>query len=57
METIKEIDFAGRIIIPVEMRKTLNIKTNDQLHIAMDGNRLIIEKNKIHVLCVGEQKS
>ncbi|GFI55769.1 hypothetical protein IMSAG013_00820 [Clostridiales bacterium] len=46
MERVKEIDFAGRIVIPAEMRKILNIKTNDQLHIATDGNRLIIEKKQ-----------
>lgn len=57
METIKEIDFAGRIIIPAEMRKILNIKTNDQLHIATDGNRLIIEKKQNScALCGGTEE-
>ena len=54
METIKEI--AGRIIIPADMRRLLKIKTNDQLHIAMDGNRLIIEKKQnACALCGGTE--
>ena len=46
MERVKEIDFAGRIIIPADMRRLLKIKTNDQLHIVTDGDRLIIEKKQ-----------
>lgn len=56
METIKEIDFAGRIVIPADMRRLLKIKTNDQLHIATDGDRLIIEKKQdTCALCGGTE--
>jgi transcriptional pleiotropic regulator of transition state genes len=43
--TIKKIDELGRIVIPKDIRKSLSIKTNDALEIAIVGNSINIEKN------------
>ena len=43
---IKKIDELGRIVIPRDIRKSLSIKTNDSLEIAIIGNSISIEKNK-----------
>ena len=42
---IKKIDELGRIVIPKDIRKSLSIKTNDSLEIAIVGNSINIEKN------------
>ena len=43
--SIKKIDELGRIVIPKDIRKSLSIKTNDSLEIAVVGNTISIEKN------------
>ena len=40
----KEIDQAGRIVISKDIRKHLNIKEKDTLHIEADDNCIIIKK-------------
>lgn len=44
--SIKKIDELGRIVIPRDIRKSLSIKANDSLEIAVIGNSISIEKNK-----------
>ena len=39
------IDYLGRIVIPKEMRKKLNIKTDDKLNIELIDNQIIITKD------------
>ena len=40
----KEIDFNGRIVIPVDIRKALNITAYDILAIKVEDNKIIIER-------------
>lgn len=40
----REIDNLGRIVIPKEMRKKLNIKKNDRLNIECKDNSIIFSK-------------
>ena len=40
----RNIDTLGRIVIPKEMRKQLNIKENDPLNIELQDNKIIITK-------------
>ncbi|MCI8331686.1 MAG: AbrB/MazE/SpoVT family DNA-binding domain-containing protein [Clostridiales bacterium] len=56
LESIIQLDPVGRILIPSKLRKTMNFRTNDQLHIAIDGDRLIIEKQQnTCALCGGAE--
>ena len=49
-------DPVGRILIPSKVRKVMCLKANDQLHIATDGDRLIIEKKQdTCALCGGTE--
>ena len=41
----RNIDTLGRIVIPKEMRKQLDIKENDPLNIELQDNKIIITKH------------
>ncbi len=41
---VRKIDDLGRIVIPKEIRKTLNIKSNDDIEIIADDNKIILKK-------------
>ena len=40
----RKVDDLGRIVLPVEMRRLLNIAEGDHLEISVDGTRIILEK-------------
>lgn len=40
---IRRIDDLGRIVIPREIRRKLNIKEGDPLEVSLDGNKVIFE--------------
>ena len=49
---IRKIDELGRIVLPVEFRRTLNIKKNDSVEIYAQGNSIYITKsNPTCVIC------
>lgn len=41
---IRRIDDLGRVAIPKEIRRMINVKEGDALEICLDGDRLYIEK-------------
>lgn len=41
---VRKIDSLGRIVIPKDVRSVLNIKTNDDMHICVNGNEIILKK-------------
>ena len=41
----RPIDYLGRIVIPMEIRESLNIHPKDLLEIYLDGNQIILKKN------------
>lgn len=41
---VRRIDDAGRIVIPMELRKAFNINTNDPVQIFVDDEDIIIRK-------------
>ena len=44
---IRHVDDLGRIVIPIEIRKRMNIAINDSLQILQRGNKIEISKNKL----------
>ena len=42
---IRKVDNLGRIVLPKELRKNLNIKSGDDFEIIIDSNKIILEKN------------
>ena len=41
---IRQLDSLGRIVLPIELRRTLDIKTKDMLEIMVEGNSVILRK-------------
>ncbi len=41
---IRKIDDLGRIVLPKELRKHLNINSGDDFQILLDGERIVLEK-------------
>ncbi|MDR0447017.1 MAG: AbrB/MazE/SpoVT family DNA-binding domain-containing protein [Oscillospiraceae bacterium] len=41
---VRKIDELGRIVLPIEMRRTLNIAEKDPLEIYVDGSMVILKK-------------
>ena len=40
----RPVDALGRVVIPVELRRVLNIKTDDYLEIFVDGEYIMLKK-------------
>lgn len=41
---VRRVDELGRVVIPKEMRKQLNIEERDPIEISMDGSSIILQK-------------
>lgn len=41
---VRKLDELGRIVIPRELRRTLDIKEKDSLEIFVDGDQIILRK-------------
>ncbi len=41
---VRKIDSLGRIVLPIEIRETLDIKEKDPLEIFMDGENIVFKK-------------
>ncbi|MBR5293789.1 MAG: AbrB/MazE/SpoVT family DNA-binding domain-containing protein, partial [Oscillospiraceae bacterium] len=40
---IRKVDELGRIVLPIELRRTLDIAERDELEIYMEGDRIILQ--------------
>jgi len=41
---VRKIDELGRIVLPIELRRTLNIAERDSVEIFVDGSSIILKK-------------
>jgi len=41
---IRKVDELGRVVIPIELRRTLQIEERDALEIYVDGEKIILKK-------------
>lgn len=41
---VRRVDDLGRIVIPMELRRTLGIHEHDALSISVDGGRIVLQK-------------
>jgi len=41
---VRKIDELGRIVLPIEIRKTLDIQQRDALEIFIDENKIVLQK-------------
>ena len=40
----RKVDDLGRIVLPIELRRTLDIAERDELEIYMDGDHIVLQK-------------
>lgn len=51
---VRKVDELGRIVLPAELRRTLNIAERDPLEIYVDGSSIILQKHEERcVFCSG----
>lgn len=41
---IRKVDELGRIVLPIELRRTLDIAERDELEIYLDDDKIILQK-------------
>jgi len=41
---VRKVDELGRIVLPIELRRTLEIEEKDSLEIYVEGNSIILKK-------------
>lgn len=41
---VRKVDELGRIVLPIEIRKTLDIEQRDALEIFVDSDRIVLQK-------------
>ena len=53
---IRKVDELGRVVLPVEMRRTLGIEERDPLEISLEGESIILRKvQNVCVFCGGDR--
>ncbi|EMR05071.1 Transition state regulatory protein AbrB [Bhargavaea cecembensis DSE10] len=48
---VRKVDELGRVVIPIELRRTLGIKEKDALEIYVDDDRIILKKYMPNMTC------
>ena len=51
---VRKVDELGRIVLPIELRRTLNIEIKDSLEIFVDGESIILKQYKPCCVFCGE---
>ena len=53
---VRKVDELGRVVIPIELRRTLDIAEKDSLEIYVDGEQIILKKYSPACLFCGQAK-
>lgn len=53
---VRKVDELGRIVLPIELRRTLDIAEKDALEIYVDGNMVILKKYEPCCIFCGDAK-
>ncbi|MFD1039897.1 AbrB/MazE/SpoVT family DNA-binding domain-containing protein [Virgibacillus byunsanensis] len=48
---VRKVDELGRVVIPIELRRTLDIREKDELEIYVDNDQIILKKYKTSMSC------
>ncbi|MFC0274251.1 AbrB/MazE/SpoVT family DNA-binding domain-containing protein [Metabacillus herbersteinensis] len=48
---VRKVDELGRVVIPIELRRTLGIAEKDALEIYVDEDKIILKKYKANMTC------
>lgn len=53
---IRKVDDLGRIVLPIELRRVLDISERDELEIYMENDRIILQKFEPACLFCGSSR-
>ena len=53
---VRKVDELGRIVLPIELRRTLDIAEKDSLEIYVDGNTVMLKKYEPCCIFCGNAK-
>jgi len=54
---IRKVDELGRIVLPIEMRRTLDIEVRDEIEIFMENDRIILQKYEPSCIFCGSSRA
>lgn len=54
---VRKVDELGRIVLPIELRRTLDIDEKDALEIYVDGSSIVLKKYQPACLFCGNAKN
>lgn len=53
---VRKVDELGRIVLPIELRRTLDIAEKDSLEIYVDGDTIVLRKYEPSCIFCGSSK-
>lgn len=53
---VRKVDELGRIVLPIELRRTLDIDVKDPLEIYVEGNSIVLKKYSHNCIFCGGDK-
>lgn len=54
---IRKVDNLGRIVLPIELRRTMDIAEREELEIYMDNERIILQKYEMSCIFCGSSRA
>jgi len=54
---VRKVDELGRIVLPIELRRTLDIEVKDALEIYVDGSQIVLKKYEPACVFCGNAKN
>lgn len=54
---IRKVDDLGRIVLPIELRRTLDIAERDELEIFMESDRIVLQKYEPSCIFCGSARN
>ena len=53
---VRKVDELGRIVLPIELRRTLDIEVKDPLEIFVEGSSIVLKKySRCCIFCGGDK--
>ncbi len=53
---VRQVDELGRIVIPIELRRVLDINVKDSLEIYVDNDSVVLKKYEVSCVFCGENE-
>ena len=54
---VRKVDKLGRIVLPIELRRTLDIMEKDSIELFLDGKLIVLRKYELSCTFCGEKKN